>query len=105
MSYHDQCGQACIDSIARLPVQRQAAILSIAAGKAVYFYYPAREIDEIHMTLPSGVQVENLPANDVQKLEYAGYKTEQKPEGTNGIFALRDLVMAGMAFPPNMYPR
>jgi len=71
---------------------------------AVYFYYPAREIDEIHMTLPAGVQVENLPANDVQKLEYALYKTEQKPEGTNGIIALRDLVMAGMAFPANMYP-
>ena len=71
---------------------------------AVYFYYPAREIDEIHMTLPAGVQVENLPANAVQKLEYALYKTEQKPEGTNGIIALRDLVMAGMAFPANMYP-
>jgi hypothetical protein len=71
---------------------------------AVYFYYPSREIDEIHLTLPANVQVENLPANDLQKLEYALYKTEQKPEGANGIQVIRDLVMAGMAFPVTMYP-
>lgn len=70
----------------------------------VYFYYPSREIDEIHLTLPASVQVENLPANDLQKLEYALYKTEQKPEGANGIQVIRDLVMAGMAFPVAMYP-
>ena len=34
---------------------------------AVYFYYPSREIDEIHMTLPANVQVENLPANDSEE--------------------------------------
>jgi hypothetical protein len=71
---------------------------------AVYFYFPSREIDEIHLTLPPSVQVESLPANDVQKLEYALYKTEQKPEGANGIFVLRDLVMAGMVFPATIYP-
>jgi len=70
---------------------------------AVYFYYPSREIDEFHITLPSNVQIENLPPDDVQKLQYAMYKSEQKPEGTNGIFARRDLVMGGMLFPPTMY--
>ena len=70
---------------------------------AVYFYYPSREIDEVHLTLPSGVQVESLPANDSQKLSYAAYITEDKPEGPNGIFARRDLTMAGMAFPPAVY--
>jgi hypothetical protein len=69
----------------------------------VYFYYPSREIDEFHITLPSNVQIENLPPDDVQKLQYAMYKSEQKPEGTNGIFARRDLVMGGMLFPPTMY--
>lgn len=69
----------------------------------VYFYYPSREIDEVHLTLPSGVQVENLPANDSQKREYAGYTTEYKPEGANGVFSRRDLAMAGMAFPATMY--
>ncbi len=71
---------------------------------AVYFYYPSREIDEIHLTLPPGMQVENLPSNDTKKLDYAMYKSEQKPEGVNGVFARRDLVMGGMAFPPAMYP-
>ncbi len=71
---------------------------------SVYFYYPSREVDEVHLTLPSGVQIENLPANDSQKLSYAAYVTENKPEGTNGILTRRDLVMAGMAFPPDVYP-
>jgi hypothetical protein len=71
---------------------------------AVYFYYPSREIDEIHLTLPPNVEVESLPANEVQKLDYAVYKAEQKPEGTNGIVVTRDLVMAGMVFPATMYP-
>jgi hypothetical protein len=71
---------------------------------AVYFYFPSREVDEVHLTLPSGLQIENLPANDTQKLSYAAYVTENKPEGTNGIFARRDIVMAGMAFPPDSYP-
>jgi hypothetical protein len=66
---------------------------------SVYFYYPSREIDEVHLTLPSGVQIENLPANDSQKLPYAAYVTENKPEGPNGIFARREIVMAAWPFP------
>lgn len=69
----------------------------------IYFYYPSREIDEMHLTLPPGLEVENLPADDGQKLTYAIYKSEQKPEGPNGIFAKRDLIMGGLAFPQNMY--
>jgi hypothetical protein len=69
----------------------------------VYFYYPSREIDEFHVSLPANVQIENLPANDLQKLEYAAYKSDQKPEGTNGIFARRELVMGGMVFPTEKY--
>ncbi len=72
-------------------------------ANAVYFYYPSREIDELHLTLPPSVQVESLPASAVQKLDYAMYKTEQKPEGANGIYVRRDLVMGGMAFPVAMY--
>jgi hypothetical protein len=70
---------------------------------SVYFYYPYREIDELHITLPPSMQIENLPADETQKLEYAIYKSEQKPEGNNGIHARRDLVMGGMVFPPNVY--
>lgn len=69
----------------------------------VYFYYPSREIDEFHITLPSNMQVENLPSNDLQKLDYAIYKSDQKPEGTNGIFARRELIMGDTVFPPTMY--
>jgi hypothetical protein len=70
---------------------------------SVYFYYPYREIDELHITLPPSMQIENLPADETQKLEYAIYKSEQKPEGNNGIHAKRDLVMGGMVFTTNLY--
>jgi len=70
----------------------------------IYFYYPSREIDELHLTLPAGVAVENMPSDDLQKLSYAVYHSEQKPEGVNGIFARREIVMGGMAFPASVYP-
>jgi hypothetical protein len=69
----------------------------------IYFYYPSREIDEIHLILPPGLEVENLPTDDAQKLTYAIYKSEQKAEGPNGILAKRDLIMGGLAFPQSMY--
>jgi hypothetical protein len=70
----------------------------------IYFYYPSRQIDEMHVTLPPTLVVENLPGDDLKKLDYAIYKSEQKSEGTNGIFARRELVMGGMAFPASVYP-
>jgi hypothetical protein len=69
----------------------------------IYFDYPSRGIDEIHLTLPDGVAIENIPPNDSKKLDYAVYTSEQKPEGNNGIFARRELVMGGMAFPAKVY--
>src|SRR5262249_34270221 len=36
-------------------------------SNAIYFYYPSREIDEIHVTLPTGIDIENLPSDDAQK--------------------------------------
>ena len=81
-----------------------AEFASAQRVNGIYFYYPTREIDEMHLTLPGTVAVENLPGDDIKKLGYAIYKSEQKPEGANGIFARRELVMGGMAFPANLYP-
>jgi hypothetical protein len=70
----------------------------------IYFWYPTREIDEVHLTLPSGLEVESLPPNDTVKLDYALFKTGQKQESANSIAVHRDLVMAGVAFPVTAYP-
>jgi hypothetical protein len=69
----------------------------------IYFWYLTRELDEVHITLPPTLEVESLPANDEVKLDYAIYKSSQKQESANTIMARRDLIMGGMAFPPNMY--
>jgi hypothetical protein len=47
--------------------------------------------------------VESLPADEHVKLDYALYSTTQKKESSDSIVARRDLVMGGLAFPPNMY--
>jgi hypothetical protein len=70
---------------------------------AVYLYYPYREIDEVHITLPSGVEVESLPPNDSVKTDFAAYSTVQKMESTDTVFSRRDLAIAGMAFPNSAY--
>lgn len=69
----------------------------------VYFWYPTREIDEVHLTLPPSLEMESLPADDMVKLEYAIYSTTQKRETPASILARRDLVMGGMAFPASEY--
>jgi hypothetical protein len=69
----------------------------------VYLWYRTRELDEVHITLPPDLEVESLPANDDVKLDYAIYATVQKQELANTVVARRDLVMAGISFPANMY--
>ena len=70
---------------------------------AVYFDYPSREQDEVHITLPPNAEIESLPPADKEKLDYALYITDQKREGKNGILSTRDLAMAGFAFAPTDY--
>jgi hypothetical protein len=60
-------------------------------------------LDEVHIALPTSMGVENLPPNDAVKQDFAVYKVDQKPEGEHGIVARRDLSVAGIAFPVNMY--
>lgn len=69
----------------------------------IYFWYLTRETDEVHITLPTSLEVENLPASETVKLDYAYYATVQKQEAPNAIMARRDLVMGGMAFPVTEY--
>ncbi|HEY1265107.1 MAG TPA: DUF3857 and transglutaminase domain-containing protein [Terriglobales bacterium] len=69
----------------------------------IYFDYPSRESDEVHITLPPNMEVESVPPKDDTKLDFALYHQEQKMESANSLLAVRDVIMNGLAFPPNVY--
>ena len=71
---------------------------------AILFDYASDEIDEVHITIPTGMEVESLPANDkVLMTTYAEYVTTQKQESSNGILALRQLALGTPWFKPAEY--
>ncbi len=77
---------------------------SAKRANVIYFDYPSRESDEVHITLPSNVELESVPPKDETKLDFAYYHQEEKMESANSILATRDLVMNGLAFPVSVYP-
>jgi hypothetical protein len=70
---------------------------------AIYFDFPTREVDEVHLTLPPNLEVESLPPSDQAKLAYALYSANQKLDGAHAIQANRDLAMADFAFAATDY--
>ena len=69
----------------------------------VYLFYPYRELDEVHITLPAGMEAESLPPDDNVQLDFAIYKTTQKLDSPTTLVSRRDLVMGGMLFPVANY--
>jgi hypothetical protein len=72
-------------------------------ANSIYLWYMTRELDEVHLALPSSLEVESLPPSDSVKLDYAVYSVFQKAESATSVVARRDLVMGGIAFPPAVY--
>jgi hypothetical protein len=70
---------------------------------AVYFHVPWEEADEVHITVPTGMEVESLAPDDSIKLQYALYKVQHKKEAADKIFSRRDFVMAQGIFTQNEY--
>ncbi len=69
----------------------------------VYFDYPSQEADEVHLTIPPDLQIENMPANDEVRLPYALYHTEYKQESPNVVFSRRDFIMGSILVGPSDY--
>ena len=65
----------------------------------IYFEFPSREIDDVHIKLPDNLQVESLPANQEVKLQYAIYRAGRKQD-KNEIDMTRDLAIGAFVFPP-----
>jgi hypothetical protein len=70
---------------------------------AVYFHVPWQEADEVHITIPAGMEVESLAPDDMVKLDYALYKVQQKKEAPDTIFSRRDFIMGNGVFTPQEY--
>lgn len=69
---------------------------------AVYFEYPNAVMDDVKITLPDGIQVESLPANESAKLNYALYRANRKQE--NNVLSLnRDLAMGSFVMAASEY--
>ncbi len=70
---------------------------------AIYFNYPWQEADEVRIQLPKGMEVESLAPDDMLKLEYAVYMTQQKREAPDKIYSRRDFIMASSLVLPDKY--
>jgi hypothetical protein len=68
----------------------------------VYFSYPFYSLDDVQISLPSGVQVENLPQAAPVKLDYAFYDLKRSA-GKNVLSFSRAFVMGGIAFQKEQY--
>jgi Domain of Unknown Function with PDB structure (DUF3857)/Transglutaminase-like superfamily len=84
-------------------VNQKAEFAPAQRANAIYFEFPSREIDEVHIGLPPEVEVESLPGNDDVRLEYALYHTENKRDSGSGIVAIRDLQLATNLFKADEY--
>ncbi len=70
---------------------------------AIYFHVPWQEADEVHITIPPGMEVDSLAPDDTIKLEYALYKVQHKQEAPDKIFSRRDMIMGQGIFLPTEY--
>jgi Domain of Unknown Function with PDB structure (DUF3857)/Transglutaminase-like superfamily len=76
---------------------------SAGRSNAIYFHVPWQEADEVHITIPAGMEVESLAPNDMVKLDHALYQVQQKQEAPNKIFSRRDFIMGQSLFPADNY--
>ena len=84
-------------------VNEKPRFSSTERKNAIYFHVPWQEADEVHITIPVGMEVESLAPDDTIKFEYALYKVQHKKEAPDKIFSRRDIVMGQGVFTPNEY--
>ena len=70
----------------------------------VYFTYPFYAIDDVKISFPAGMRVENLPQNQPLKTDFSFYKVERSTTG-NTFSVNRDFAIGGIAFLQKDYPQ
>lgn len=96
-------GKRWIIPVHVLQVNETPMFSASTRANAVYFDYPSEEIDEVHISLPPGMEVESLPPSDKVRITYAQYITDQKQESPTSILAVRQIAMAVAAFKVDEY--
>lgn len=109
VQYHVSCPFA-VAAGKRLMLQQQlfqvnekARFTAAERQNAVYFQMPWQEADEVHITIPAGMELESLAPDDSVKTDFAIYKVQHKREAPDTIFVRRDLVMGAAVFGKNEY--
>lgn len=69
----------------------------------VYFNYPYYTIDDVQITFPAGLHVENLPQTQPVKTDFSFYRSQRAVAG-NVLAFNRDFAMGGIAFIQSDYP-
>ncbi|HET9182240.1 MAG TPA: DUF3857 domain-containing protein [Candidatus Angelobacter sp.] len=69
----------------------------------VYFNYPYYASDDVQITYPSGMKLENLPQDQPLQTEFSFYKVQRSAKG-NTFSIKRDFAMGGIAFVQKDYP-
>jgi Domain of Unknown Function with PDB structure (DUF3857)/Transglutaminase-like superfamily len=69
----------------------------------VYFNYPYYDIDDVQITFPAGLHVENLPQSEPLKTDFSFYRSQRVVTG-NVLAFIRDFAMGGIAFVQAEYP-
>jgi hypothetical protein len=70
----------------------------------VYFSYPFYVQDDVQITVPAGLHVENLPQTPPVQTEFAFYKATRAASG-NTLSFTRDFAMGGIVFDKKDYPQ
>jgi hypothetical protein len=68
----------------------------------VYFSYPFYNVDDVRITLPSGLKIENLPPGEPIKADYAFYELKRAVDG-NVLSLYRSFAMGGISFKKEQY--
>ena len=70
---------------------------------AIFLPYPFREVDQVTMALPAGIDVEGLPQPQEVSVPFSSYRTQRQQSGSTLIFN-RDLTLAAVWLPADAYP-
>jgi uncharacterized protein DUF3857/transglutaminase superfamily protein len=69
----------------------------------VYFDYPYYAIDDVKISFPAGMKVENLPQNQPLKTDFSFYRV-QRSSDSSSFSVTRDFAIGGIAFVQQDYP-
>jgi uncharacterized protein DUF3857/transglutaminase superfamily protein len=70
----------------------------------IYFSYPFYTMDDVQITVPASLRVENLPQTSPVQTEFSFYRATRGANG-NVLSFTRDFAMGGIAFGKDLYPQ